>query len=166
MRVCGLSILMKNTVSHFWTKTLLILLVLTSSGCSEINRVCQSGWLGSSFSLLFIFIETFVVAGVLSFIISMFFFMLLQRRKLQKWNLSMSQTAPKISASWSFPAILIGLLVVFVGLFFVADCSDSHKLVHILGVILGIIIGFGGGLLIYRKYVIRKKSYKIEPHKD
>ena len=146
---------MKNTAFHFWPRILVIVLVLTSTGCSEIDRVCQGGLSGRNFGLLPMFFETFVVAGVLAFVISMVFYLLLQRPKLHKWNLSTSKIVPKISAAWSFPATLIVLLVFFAGLFFVADCSDPHKLVHILGVILGIIVGFGGGFWICRNFVTK-----------
>ncbi|MYC24628.1 MAG: hypothetical protein F4X56_01755 [Gammaproteobacteria bacterium] len=144
---------------------LVLVLVLTSTGCSEIDRVCQSGLIGRNFGLLPLFFETFAAVGVVAFIISVAFYLLFQAPKLRKWDLSESQVAPKVSASYLFPITLIVLLVVFAGLFYGADCAEQHKLVHILGVISGIAVGFGGGLLICRKF-ITKPFKKIPSEKN
>lgn len=145
-------------------RILVILLVLTSTGCSEINSVCQRGLLGN-FGLLPLFFETFVAVGLVTFIISVGFYLLFQRPKLRKWDLSESQVAPKVSGSWLFPITLLVLLLVFAGLFYGADCSGQHKSVHILGVILGITAGYGGGILVCRNF-ITKPFKKISSKKS
>lgn len=142
-----------------------IVLVLTSTGCSEIDSVCQAGLLGRNFGLLPLFFETFVAVGIVTFIISVGFYLLFQRPKLRKWDLSESQAAPKVSGSWLFPITLLVLLLVFAGLFYGADCTGQHKSVHILGVFLGITAGFGGGILICRNF-ITKPFKKIASKKN
>ncbi|MCY4171324.1 MAG: hypothetical protein OXF08_06950 [Bacteroidetes bacterium] len=145
--------------------TLVILLILTSTGCARVNNVCQGGWLGRNFGLLTMLLETFVVSTVLALVISIVFYLLFLRPKLRKWNLSSSVTAPKPAASFLFPITLIVLFLVFGGVFLGADCSDTQKSVHVVGAVLGLISGFFIGFGICRNF-ITKPFRKIESNRD
>jgi len=157
--------LSSQKIPPFFRGIWIILLVLTSSGCTRINEICQVGWTGTNFGLLPLFIETLAVGFILAFVVSAVFYLLLIRPKLRNWNLADLQIAPKPSLSLSFPIILIILLVVLSGLFYGADCSDTQKSVHISGSVLGISAGFIAGLVICRN-MVTKPFAKIKSKKN
>jgi len=148
----------------YFRNVLMILLILTSTGCARVNNVCQRGWLGETFGLFPLFFETFVVATLLALVISTAFYWLFMRPKLRNWNLSTSLIAPKPVASIIFPIALILLLLVFGGVFVGADCSNTQKSVHVVGAILGLTTGFFIGFGICRNQVT-KPFKKIESKK-
>jgi len=150
---------------RFFRNILVILLILTSTGCARVNSVCTSGWLGRNFGFFPLLLETFVVATILASVISAAFYLLFLRPKLRKWNLSSSPMAPKPAASYLFPIALILLLLIFGGVFVGADCTDMQKSVHVIGSILGLTIGFFIGFGICRNF-ITKPFRKIESRKD
>lgn len=154
----------QNPPPHFWRKTPVLVLLLTSTGCSQLDSICQSGFLGANYALLFLFIETLVAAVVVALVISAGFYTL-QRQKLGKWDLRRSESAPKVSAAQLFPTTIILIPLVFAGLLFGADCSGTQKGVHILGAFLGWIVGCGIGFSIFRALTQSYKKKKSNKEK-
>ncbi len=139
---------------HFLSKTPVLVLLFTVTGCSRLDTVCQSGFSGTNYTLGFI--ETFFVAVLVSLVIYGAFYFL-QSRAVRKWNLKKNEFAPKLSTAHVFPFIIILLPFFLAGPFFGADCSDAQKWTHVLGAFLGCVAGCAMGFGIFRA---RTSSYK------
>ena len=141
---------------HFGPKTLLLVLLLAGTGCSQLNDVCQGGISGNTYDWYTQLPVTFAVSVLMALAISVIFY-LCQVRKLGKWNLKTSESAPRVPLARLFPFIIILLPILLIVLFFGAECSDPQKGAHIGGVILGWSTGYMIGFLTFRG---KTRSYK------
>lgn len=144
----------QNPPPHFLSKTPVLVLLFTVTGCSRLDTVCQSGFSGTNYT--FGFIETLVLAVLVTLVICTVFY-LLQSRAVHKWNLRRTESAPKLSAAPLFPFIIILLPFFLAGPFVGADCSDAQKWTHVLGAFLGCVAGCAMGFTIFHA---RTRPYK------
>lgn len=147
----------------FWSKTLVLVLLLAGSGCSQLNTTCQSGILGNTYDWFLLFPSTALFAAIFAALLSVGFY-LLQVRKLGKWNLRTSESAPKTRPAPLFPFVIVLIPLVLILLFFGADCSNSQKGAHIAGIALGWVLGYFIGFFVFQT---KTRSYKkISSNKD
>ena len=151
----------KSPPPNFWRKAPVLVLLFASTGCTQLDTICQNGFRGTSYSLEFLFLETLIVAVLAAGIVSVIFY-LPQHWKLGKWDLRASESAPKFRGVQLFPFIVVLLPLVFAWLLIGAECSDSRKWINIMGVFLGWFIGCVAGFYIFRRFT---KSYKKKKSK-
>ena len=131
---------------HFWSKTPVLVLLLTSTGCSVVTDICQDGIFAG-----LLFIGTAAVAFLISLSLTGIFYSF-QYRKLKGWDLINSSKPPQCLNAWVFPIGFIVVPVCFIALFSFADCSDAQRVSHILGVLVGWPLGFAfTGLYFFSK---------------
>jgi len=139
---------------RFFRNSLVLTLMLFSTGCYGVSDYCENGTTGLWIDGLGVWLNLALQSGAVGFLITLivsFFLYRLQTKRVEQWVITQSPNTPPSLPSWLIPTILIIVLLLPFLIFLPLICS--MRWAHVVGMCLGSVVAWG---IVFKLYYLNK----------